>query len=485
VKNLAIKNGLWNAMAQIIGVIAGIFSSIIVVHGLSSEQYGTFSYYLWLAGTIGTIGTLALPSSLTKISSELLGSNRQKEARALAGGVFLLLLTINLLFSVGLLFWALNSPSDQSIFLLIITIFVVPNALGAVLRSTLWSHERYKPVSLITATASVTQLLLIEAVYFAQLGAPGFMAVILSVNIIQAIGLAMVNHRAEEDEESPRLWLPSKTVILHYLRFFAPSSLVLIFQTIVWQRSEIFFLDKLSTRQEIGYYGLAYTSFEMLLALGWALINGFYPAISHDYGAGAWDSIREKVRQAAHIGTLYAVPLSFGGWATLSLLIPLLYGTKMLPAVPVAQILFLSLLPGVLGGVFGMLLNAAGGIWFQVVMGLVLAVINITLDILLIPRYGAIGAAIANSAAQFVYAFLLFLVVLPMYQIALPWKKLGAIIGAGLLATFCVPWLIQFFVGSSGGVVNLLVLGSIICIGAVLYAALTWKLGTQALLHPR
>jgi len=474
---LAIRNGLWNALATGVGAITGVVGSVLVVRSLSPEAYGVFSYYLWLAGILGTLGTLAFPGALTKITSELLGGADHDEAHALARAVTLALLGFNLLLSAALIAWMLWTPNEQRVYVLIIAALLVPNALAAIFRSTLWGREHYRGVSVTETLAALLQFALIVAMSIAHWGAPGFVAAVLAGGGVRAAGLAwIVCSPGSAGRPLGRRW-PRRATWRRYLAFLLPATLALLFYVIIWERSEVFFLERLSNLEQVGFYNLAYTVYTMCLALGWALVNGFYPAISRDYGAGEWLRVREKVRQGVVLAAMYAVPLAFGGWVTLQGLFVALYGVKMLPAAPVAQILFLGLLPGVLAAVLGCMIGAVGQAWLTVYLGVVLAAVNIGLDLLLIPQLGARGAAISNTGAQLLYTLLLVALVHRRFQVVLPWRTLGSIVGLGALTTLILPQIVQHWLP---GIVGLVVA---IGLGGVCYAGVVWGGGYLRLLR--
>lgn len=474
-KVLAVRNGLWNALATIVGALTGIIGSIIIVRVLTTEDYGTFSYFVWLAGILGILGTLAFPSSLTKISSELFGREKHDEARKLSRWVSLLILVINGLFSAGVFFWGISSPEPQRTLLCLIAIYIIPNALGSVMRSTLWGREQYGFASIIAAGASLTQLALIGLSAIQGWGVPGFLIAMLFPQVVQVIGLFIVlktSHSPTPDLPKQRnMALPDRETIRLYLTFFVPATLSLVIQTIVWQRSEVFFLEQWSNRDQVGFYSLAYTMVEMLLMLGWALLNGFLPSISRDYGAGEWDKIREKAQQGLILSFLFSVPLSFGGWTTIEQIVVLLYGAKMLPAVTVVQVLLIGLLSGVAASLFGIMVIATGRMWLHVGLGVVLAIVNVVLDILLIPGYGAIGGAIANTSSQIIHSILLLGVVMYLYKVRLPLRTFAGIGVVGAFSTYLAPELMQNWFPGVWGLVGA------IGMGGGLYLLLIWLLG--------
>jgi O-antigen/teichoic acid export membrane protein len=471
-KVLALRNGLWNVLANLAGALAGLVGSVLIVRSLAAEEYGTFSYYVWLAGVVGVLGTLAFPGALTKITSELIGGQEQDQAHALARLIWRGLLGLNLLLGAAMLLVALNAPDPQRIYLTIIAACIVPNALAGVGRSTLWGRERYRPVSLIAVMAAAVQLVLIAVVVAAGWGAPGFVAAVLATNSAHAVGLAWVLARGQRAADTPApMRQPSRATLRRYVAFLVPATLSQFFVMIVWERSEVFFLARLANFEQVGLYSLAYTSYAMFLTLGWALVNGFHPAISRDFGAGAWDHIRQQVRMGSLLAACFAVPLSFGAWATFDALLPLLYGDKVREAVPVALVLFLGLLPGVCGAVLGMTVSAVGGVWLHVRLGLVLSALNIGLDLALIPMLGARGAAVANTSAQVVFFVLLVVAMQRRYRIGPDWRVLGGIVGVGAITTFLLPRLVRLWLPGEWGVAGAIV------VAAGAYVLTLWRLG--------
>src|SRR5581483_3031186 len=116
----AIRNGLWNGLSNVVGAVTGLIGSILIVRSLTPVTYGAFSYYVWLAGILAVVGTLALPEAITKITSELRGERRHIEARALSRWVAIAVFGANLLLSASVCVAALNQPPAQRQFLLVI-----------------------------------------------------------------------------------------------------------------------------------------------------------------------------------------------------------------------------------------------------------------------------------------------------------------------------------------------------------------------------
>jgi O-antigen/teichoic acid export membrane protein len=90
-----------------------------------------------------------------------------------------------------------------------------------------------------------------------------------------------------------------------------------------------------------------------------------------------------------------AVPLALAA----PFVIPLLYGPAFLPAVPAAQLLCVGLVGEGLGGVVTAFLYGTGRPGLNSMATAAGLATTVCLDLLLIPRHGLLGAAIASCAA--------------------------------------------------------------------------------------
>lgn len=443
-------------------MVLGILSSVLIVRQLTAEEYGFFSYLLWLFGILGILGTLAFPNGLTRLRSELLGAGQHSEAQALSVWVVSGLFVVNLIFSGLLLAYALLNQQGNTVYLVIMALALVPSALASVLKSFSWGGQRYSGVALASSAGALAQFALILISYRQDWRVPGYLlAFVLNILVQFVLLLVYITRPMTRSGRQKLSRRPAKSTRRSYLSFSLQATLVLMITTVVWERSELFFLQRFSSLSQVGYYNLAFTSFSMFFALGWSLINGFYPALSTDYGASRTAQLRQRMVQGIELSLLFGIPISFGGMALLRYLIPALYGADMSASVQVAQLLYVGLAPGVLAGLLNICFTTTGHIRIVWILGFAVTAVNVALNLILTPPGGALGAAIANTTSQLFYAATMLILVVRHFALALPWRRLAMLLIVGGATCFLLPTLVVAWLGA-----NWVALGSAVVVAA-------------------
>jgi O-antigen/teichoic acid export membrane protein len=94
-----------------------------------------------------------------------------------------------------------------------------------------------------------------------------------------------------------------------------------------------------------------------------------------------------------------------------------LYGARYAPSAPILAILSIGYYVQAVFGLNGIMLKAMGKVRLMVILNIITPIITVVLNLLLIPRFGAIGAAVATSVGLLVQGLL---------------RQLGLSLGGGL-----------------------------------------------------
>ena len=167
---------------------------------------------------------------------------------------------------------------------------------------------------------------------------------------------------------------------------------------LVIYNSDLIFLRAFRDRGDVGLYAVAYTLISFLLNLGWAYSQSLLPTLTRLEADGEDAGGLFQTAQAQ----VFAVtaPIAIGGWLVSGPLLESLFGTEYVAAgaalavlvwsVPISLVRSVSLAALIARERQDMVLRTTTSS----------AVVNIALNVLLIPRWGVLGAAYATVATE-------------------------------------------------------------------------------------
>lgn len=161
-------------------------------------------------------------------------------------------------------------------------------------------------------------------------------------------------------------------------------------------------LGFLAGAAQVGLYGVAYKPVTVAIALPATYFVGLFPLLSRSWKEGP-EAFSRLVRRSLRWSATVALPIGVGGTFLASPLIRFLFGAPYIDAVPALQLLCWSAVLVVLRGTHRWALQAAGLLRLDLVCASVAVVVNVALNLVLIPRYGIVGAAAATVAAEAVW----------------------------------------------------------------------------------
>jgi O-antigen/teichoic acid export membrane protein len=214
------------------------------------------------------------------------------------------------------------------------------------------------------------------------------------------------------------------------------------------------------------YYNLAY---QLANILGVLLISGLGnvgpAAMSAAFGAGGRERLAAVWRAVVMLQLFLTVPLLIFGIVRADTIIAVLYSNRYAGAVPLLQLFLVATLLGRLvgGGVHQSALYVVGRQRLVLINRWVGLVVNIGLDLALIPFFGPYGALVATGTTQVMVGLVEQLLVRRYLPIHYPMAFAGRVLGAAVLAAVAfVSWSPQNLVGlaaSCAGFAGVLVIG--------------------------
>jgi O-antigen/teichoic acid export membrane protein len=221
-------------------------------------------------------------------------------------------------------------------------------------------------------------------------------------------------------------------------RMFAYSGqglALMVLNIVVWDRSDMLILGTMNhDPSQVTFFSYAFNLTERVLMIPNMFGGSLAATMMAQFGRGQ-ARLKEMTVDGARYALLVALPLLLG-MACLSPLVPLVYREWFRPMVPTLTIVALMAIPKVLVAAPTGLLQATERQGFLIVWGCLCGAVDIGLDFLLTPRYGANGAAIANGSAQTVAALGIWIYVWKTTRLDLKLPDFGriALSGAAMAA---------------------------------------------------
>lgn len=185
----------------------------------------------------------------------------------------------------------------------------------------------------------------------------------------------------------------------------APTFLAIaVFSTLYW-RIDILMLSKLSTLEQVGFYGACWRLLQFAMVVPTSLCLALYPQI-----VMAIEADSERLARLAAVALRYLLALTLPVAVAVTLLgedlLALLFGASFRQAASTLTVLIWTLIPFCLVRYHAYVLVAANHQRADLGLNIIMSLLNIGLNLILIPRYGPTGAAIASLIAICLYAVL-------------------------------------------------------------------------------
>ena len=170
-------------------------------------------------------------------------------------------------------------------------------------------------------------------------------------------------------------------------------------------------LSVMKTDQIVGWYNSAYRILMILSIAPSILFNAVFPRMSLLF-ISAKETLKLIYQQFLKYIFIISFPTCVGMTLLAEKFILLIYGSDFIPATIALQILIWSFLFTFFGGLFGNLLNACNKQTALMIITGLATVINILLNLFLIPQFNYIGASIVANLTKFFVIAVAFYILL-------------------------------------------------------------------------
>jgi O-antigen/teichoic acid export membrane protein len=419
------KNSFWFGIETFVSLFLTIFTSIAIARAMGPEKLGYFLYLWWIAGVAGTVGTLGIPAATRKYMSEYSGRGQMGVAKAVFYRTLRLQACIAAVITLAslLLTWFFGDRQYRPIALLMIgSIFpYMVNSIAASANTALEDLRANVPASLVSTSIFVTAVF--SSIYFGW-DLLGISIGLLTMRTVELV-IRMVPIIRRLNQHAPE---PLDGILSRRMFVFSGQSLILIvIGLVVWDRSEMVVLKNFCADiRQVVFYSVAFNITERLLVFSQVFGAATGATIMAQYGRDS-SRLRQLVGTSLRYLALIACPLHLGLAAIAAPVMWIIYGGKYSAAVPALVIAACLGIPKA----FLLPVQTSLSSWERqdliIRWGLISGALNIALDFALIPKYGAVGAAIANGATQTFSALMLWMVAVRLLKVRVPILPLAKI----------------------------------------------------------
>ena len=441
----------------------GLLVSILTARALGPAEMGRYAFLVWLAGLLAIALSLGFPTTVTRYTAEAVGARRPGVAGALLGVVVRWQATLALAIAVVMCACALAVPAAWRLPLVMTALSLPSLVLHGSVAAFLSGLQAFRWQAALGVVTLTLQIALFALVVAFGGGVAGFL---LAHAVANGAGLAAVVVLARREGRKagalpapPGVAAGARGEMLGYAR--TVSALVLL-DAIVWQRTEVAFLQALASPAEVAFYALAFGMAAQVSRIPYHASVVLFPSFPALVGAGRVAEVAALHGTAMRYLVLLGAPLAVGLAVTAPVIVHLLWGPAYAPAGLVLAVLALGSLPAFAAGASPAVLHALRRQDRLVRQGLVAAAVDVALALALVPAAGALGAAAANVVAQGLGSVLAIRAAVAVAGAAVPAGALARIVSAAALmgAVAVVP------VVTLGGLAGLL---AAIVIGAAAY----------------
>ena len=445
----------------VVRVALGLVVSVLIARHLAPAEMGRYAFLIWLAGLLAVGLSLGCPTTVTRYTAEALGAGRPGVAGALLGVVVRWQATLALAASAVMAAAALLVATPWRVPLALTALSLPSLVLHGSVAAFLSGLQAFRRQALLGVATLALQIALFALVVLVDGGVAGF---VLAHAVANAAGLAAVaalarsHGRAAGALPASPLTSPARAEMLRYAR--SVSALVVL-DAVVWQRTEVAFLQWMSSPAEVAFYALAFGVAAQVARIPYQASLVLFPSFPALVGGGRVAELAALHATAMRYLVLLGAPLAIGLAVTAPGLVHLLWGAAYAPAGLVLAVLALGSLVAFAAGASPAVLHALKQQDRLLRQGLLAAAVDLALAVTLVPLAGALGAALANVAAQGLGSVLAIRAAVRAAGAAVPAGALARIVAAAALmgAAALVP-VVTF--GGGAGLVMAIVVGALV-----------------------
>jgi O-antigen/teichoic acid export membrane protein len=393
----------WAMSARVLAKGLGMISSIIIARFYGAEVMGIVAVlysFLTLASIITVLGTQTsilrlIPEHLVKYSPTS-AFRVYRKTQFMVIGISLITGTL-LFFGSGLIAGRAFSKPHLSFYFALASVFAVFQSQMILNTEAVRGLKLIKTFAFMQALPSLSNLLLLVplTIMFLRRDNPVY-TYLVSLAVTGLLGWMVmeVAFKGKMRPEDEVLTMPASSILSISLPMLMSRTM-----TFVIGQTGVIMLGMFRTEAEVGYYTIA-VKLAMLTSFVLQAINSIIaPKFSELFHSGKMDELFYVAKKATKLVFWTSVPILLGLVLLGKPLLGYFFGWEFAAAYPALVLLVLGQFVNSISGSTAQFMNMTGNqnVFRNTILGA--AIVNVSLNLLLIPKLGIIGAATAAMAS--------------------------------------------------------------------------------------
>ncbi len=432
VQDTLVRNTVWYGLVTGVGLLSGLIMSILLARGLGPARMGDYSYILWASRTMTAVAMLGFAIATIRYTAAAIAQGD----RALAWGFVQVLKRRQIITTIVVVVVLLPcivafAPTMLRWPLIVSCVGLFPATVGYIYSHSVYGAQRYDLTAQVSTVKMVFQLT--AAITALSLGF-GILGLVVGDVLTSFMACWLQRRQSQEIYPKQAARVPDDAQP-ELRRFLLPLSLVAVLDALVWDRSEVFFLQLWGSSQDIAYYSLAFGLAGKAMIIPQIAVGGLLPAFAALHGSGALHEFGQVYRTAIRYVMLAGAPIAATSIAVAPGMIALLYGDEYIPVARLFAVLIPISMIAVTRNVAWAALQGLGDRKCALTATAVSATINIGMAVLLVGPWATWGAVAANSTAQLLATVWALIVMTRTYRCGFPALEVMKIALAAVVAT--------------------------------------------------
>ena len=389
-KKTIIRNISWLSISKIIIYLLSIITITLVPRYLGVEGYGQLNFALSFIGLFAIVCDLGL-NTLTLRDVSKNNNLAQKYFSKLFP--FKIFLSIVFAILMSLIILIIDKPLIVKQILFLTIILLILGVYSSFYLLFFRAKQKLKYASIFDVLRKMSYVLFVLIFIYLNKGVIGITFANIFVAIIGFLFLFFSLFKYLKF----KLEIDFKFIKRQVVRAW-PFALGIVFNTLYFHFDKIlisFMLDDYA----VGLYAIGYTFYGFLFSILSVFNLTFFPVI-------AIYSFKEKLKSVIDkylsIVLLFSVPLSLGGICLSKELITLIFGQMYVPGLIAFRIILVFFLVASINSILTVILYTHNLEKFVLKYRIIATVTNILLNLIVIPIFGIVGAAITTVLSEYI-----------------------------------------------------------------------------------